>query len=144
MVLRLEKVATDAISPDCKWRSFSKVPNLLQYVSTGTFYGRVKRDGKLYRETLKTQVFSVTKLKLGDFVKEKTRKRRQVGTPHIHRSPQALRAGPGQWLRLKVEFFADFIAKTTEALIERLILAIRRFLDSPNTTARLCALKSSL
>ena len=27
-----------------------KVPNLLQYASTGTFYGRVKVDGKLYRD----------------------------------------------------------------------------------------------
>jgi hypothetical protein len=30
---------------------------------------------------LETKVFSVAKLKLGDFVKEKTRKRRQVGAP---------------------------------------------------------------
>jgi integrase len=71
------------LSPDGKWRSFPKVPNLLQYVNTGTFYGRVKVDGKLYRESLETKVFSVAKLKLGDFVKEKTRKRRQVGAPVI-------------------------------------------------------------
>ena len=38
-------------------------------------------DGKLYRESLETKVFSVAKLKLGDFIKEKTRKRRQVGAP---------------------------------------------------------------
>lgn len=72
---------TDNLSPDGKWRSFPKVPNLLQYVSTGTFYGRVKVDGKLYRESLDTTVFTVAKLKLGDFVKEKTRKRRQTGAP---------------------------------------------------------------
>jgi hypothetical protein len=30
-----------------KRRSFLKVPNLLQYVSTGTFYGRVTVDGKI-------------------------------------------------------------------------------------------------
>src|SRR5258708_40358370 len=69
------------LSPDGKWRSFPKVPNLLQYVSTGTYYGRVKVDGKLYRGSLETTVFTVAKLKLGDFVKEKTRKRRQVGAP---------------------------------------------------------------
>jgi len=42
------------LSNDGKWRSFPKVPNLVQYISTGTFYGRVKVDGKLYRESLKT------------------------------------------------------------------------------------------
>ena len=62
------------LSPDGKWRSFPKVPNLLQYVSTGAFYGRVKVDGKLYREKLKTDVFSTAKLRLADFVKDKTRK----------------------------------------------------------------------
>ena len=38
-------------------------------------------DGKLYRESLETTVFSVAKLKLGDFTKEKTRRRRLVGAP---------------------------------------------------------------
>ena len=28
-----------------------KVPTLLQYVSTGIFYGRMKVDGKIYRES---------------------------------------------------------------------------------------------
>ena len=40
------------MSIDGKWRSFPKVPNLLQYVITGSFYGRVKVDGKIYRESL--------------------------------------------------------------------------------------------
>jgi|SRR5438128_11123921 len=42
------------LSKDGKWRSFPKVPNLLQYVSTGTFYGRATVDSKIYRESLKT------------------------------------------------------------------------------------------
>ncbi|MGA3265969.1 MAG: site-specific integrase [Verrucomicrobiota bacterium] len=78
------------LSPDGKWRSFPKVPNLLQYVSTGTFYGRVKVDGKLYRESLETNVFSTAKLKLADFVKAKMRKRRQVGTPVSFAEARAL------------------------------------------------------
>ncbi len=56
-------------SRDGEWRSFPKVPNLLQFVSTGTFYRRMKVEGKLYRESLKTNVFSTAKLKLADFVK---------------------------------------------------------------------------
>src|SRR5208282_1799282 len=31
-----------AISSDGKWRSFPKVPNLVQYISTGTYFERVK------------------------------------------------------------------------------------------------------
>jgi len=69
------------LSKDGKWRSFPKVPGLLQYVSTGTFYGRVKVDGKLYRESLETTVHSVAKLKLPDFVNKKLRKKRQTGAP---------------------------------------------------------------
>jgi hypothetical protein len=49
---------------DGKWRSFPKVPNLLQYVGTGTFYGRATVDGKIYRESLETAVYSVAKQKL--------------------------------------------------------------------------------
>jgi integrase len=78
------------LSPDGKWRSFPKVPNLLQYVSTRTFYGRVKVDGKLYRESLETDVYSTAKLKLSDFVKAKMRKRRQVGTPVVFAEARAL------------------------------------------------------
>ena len=69
------------LSKDGKWRSFPKVPNLLQYVSTGTFYGRATVDGKIYRESLKTTVFSVAKQKLPDYLKEKLRKKRQIGAP---------------------------------------------------------------
>jgi len=51
-----KKIAKDLRGPnlsiDGKWRSFPKVPNLLQYVITGSFYGSVKVDGKIYRESL--------------------------------------------------------------------------------------------
>jgi hypothetical protein len=39
------------ISPDGKWRSFPKVPNLLQYVNSGNYYGRIKVGRKLIRES---------------------------------------------------------------------------------------------
>ena len=54
------------LSPDGKWRSFPKVPNLVQYVSTGTYFGRVKIEGKTFRESLNTNVFTTAKLLLGD------------------------------------------------------------------------------
>jgi hypothetical protein len=39
------------VSPDGKWRSFPKVPNLVQYVGTGTYFGRVKIEGKVFRQS---------------------------------------------------------------------------------------------
>ena len=35
---------------DGRWRSSPKVPNLLQYVSNGNYYGRIKVGGKTIRE----------------------------------------------------------------------------------------------
>jgi hypothetical protein len=63
---------------------------LLQYVSTGSFYGRVKVDGKLYRESLETNVFSTARLKLSDFARAKMRKHRQVETPVTFAEARAL------------------------------------------------------
>lgn len=63
------------LSKDGCWRSFSKVPNLLQYVSTETYYARVKVNGKLIRQSLKTDVWTTAKLRLIDFLKEKTQTR---------------------------------------------------------------------
>jgi len=62
------------LSPDGKWRSFPKVPNLLQYVSTGTYFGRVKIEGKIFRESLDTDVFTTAKLVLPDFIKKKRKR----------------------------------------------------------------------
>ncbi len=57
------------VSPDGKWRSFPKVPNLVQYVNTGVYFGRVKIEGKIFRESLHTDVFTTAKLRLPDFIK---------------------------------------------------------------------------
>jgi hypothetical protein len=37
------------LSPDGLWRSYPKVPNLLCYIKSGTFYGRLKVNGKIIR-----------------------------------------------------------------------------------------------
>jgi hypothetical protein len=58
-------------SPDGKWRSFPKVPNLVQYISTGTYFGRVKVDGKIFRKSPETDVFTTAKLRLPDFIQKK-------------------------------------------------------------------------
>jgi hypothetical protein len=41
-------------SSDGQWRSFSEVPNLLQYVSNEEYYGRIKVSGKVIRESFQT------------------------------------------------------------------------------------------
>ncbi len=66
----------ECLSPDGKWRSFPKVPNLLQYVSNAKYYGRIKVGGKMIRESLNTKVWSKAKLRLHDFVKKHQEGRR--------------------------------------------------------------------
>jgi hypothetical protein len=48
------KKSANRLSPDGKWRSFPRVPHLLQYVSSGTYFARIKIKGKLIRESLGT------------------------------------------------------------------------------------------
>jgi hypothetical protein len=47
------------------------VPHLLQYVSNSNYYGRIKLNGKVIRESLETGVWTTAKLKLTDFLKER-------------------------------------------------------------------------
>jgi integrase len=75
-----DKTRTDHLSKDGKWRSFPKTPGLLQYVSTGTYFARVKHNGKLFRSSLVTTVFSTAKEKLPDFCKERKTKKMAEGT----------------------------------------------------------------
>jgi hypothetical protein len=60
----------DSFSGDGKWRAFPKVPNLLQYVNSSTYYGRTKVGGKLIRESLNTAVGTTAKAGLVDFLQE--------------------------------------------------------------------------
>ena len=64
------RIRAGRLSKDGKWRSFPKLPHLLQYVGSGKYYARVKRDGKIIRQSLATEVWTNAKLKLVDFLKE--------------------------------------------------------------------------
>jgi integrase len=68
------------LSKDGKWRSFPKVPNLLQYVMSGTYYARTKVHGKPVRLSLETDVFTTAKLRLPDKLKELRKPKAEVGT----------------------------------------------------------------
>jgi integrase len=68
---RKAKAIRDAnLSKDGAWRSFPNVNNLIQYVSTGVYYGRVKVNGKVIRLSLKSDVFTTAKLRLADFLND--------------------------------------------------------------------------
>ena len=62
------KKREEHLSKDGQWRSFPKVPHLLQYVSNGNYYGRIKVAGKVIRESLQTTVWTTAKLRLTDFL----------------------------------------------------------------------------
>jgi integrase len=69
------------LSKDQKWRSFPKVPHLLQYVTNGNYYGRIKVSGKIIRESLNTDVWTTAKLRLTDFLKKHQEIRSRGATP---------------------------------------------------------------
>jgi len=45
------------------------------------------------------------------------------------------------WLRLKADWFWDFLARTPEQLTERLCLALKSFLAEPEKTASICSIR---
>ena len=47
------------------------IANLVRYKPSGTYFARVRIRGKLFLHAMKTDVMSVTRLRLGDFIKEK-------------------------------------------------------------------------
>ena len=69
------------MSKDGHWRSFPHVPCLLQYVSNGNYYGRIRVNGKLIRVSLKTSVWTIAKTKLAELVKNAQENRDKVATP---------------------------------------------------------------
>ena len=71
----------EQLSPDGKWRSFPKVPNLLQYVSKGNYYGRIKVGGKLIRKSLDTDVWSEAKMRLHDFLRLQKLEGKRIDSP---------------------------------------------------------------
>ena len=68
------------LSKDRQWRSFPKVPHLLQYVGNGNYYGRIKVGGKILRQSLQTCTWTTAKLRLADFV-QKHQVARHRGAP---------------------------------------------------------------
>jgi integrase len=81
---------TERLSPDGKWRSFPKVPNLLQYCSTGLYFARLKVNGKLIRRSLKANTFEEAKLALHDFLSKEQKRRHVTGAPVLFSEARGL------------------------------------------------------
>lgn len=79
------------LSSDGQWRSFPKVPHLLQYVSNGNYYGRIKVGGKIIRESLKTNVWTTAKLRLTDFLKRHQESRSEPRVPTFAEAAELFR-----------------------------------------------------
>jgi hypothetical protein len=43
-----ERKREEHLSKDGRWRSFPRVPHLLQYVSNGNYYGRIKLNASSF------------------------------------------------------------------------------------------------
>ena len=46
-----------------------------------------------------------------------------------------------RWLRLKADWFWDFIARMPEELTDRLCTALKSFMDQPAKTASICSIR---
>lgn len=57
------------------------MPHLLQYASNGNYYARIKVNGKVIRESLKTSTWTIAKLRLTDFLKKHQEARDRVAPP---------------------------------------------------------------
>jgi integrase len=59
--------------------------HLVRYVSSGTYFARVKVHGKIIRKSLRTEVLSVARLRVADFVKE------QKAKPSLSAEPSSIK-----------------------------------------------------
>lgn len=57
------------------------MPHLLQYVISGTYFGKVKIHGKAFRQSLETTVWTTAPLKLNAFLKDKRENHNEVDPP---------------------------------------------------------------
>ena len=65
-----QPVTTNLPAESVKDWQKTQYANLIRYVPSGTYYARLRVKGKLIRKSLKTDMISVAKLRLGDFEKD--------------------------------------------------------------------------
>ena len=70
LILLFDTALVKESKKEAAWVS-THVSNLIRYVPSGIYFARVRVGGKLFRESLKTDVFTVAQLRLGDFIKDR-------------------------------------------------------------------------
>ncbi len=65
----MQDVPSTTQSRKQQWQK-TQYSNLVRYGPSGTYFARVRVEGKLIRKSLDTSVLSVARLRLGDFIKE--------------------------------------------------------------------------
>jgi len=68
--MKRKRSKKNAAPSDKCWQK-TQYTNLIRYIPSGKFYARLRVKGKLIRKSLKTDVLSVAKLRLGDFEQDK-------------------------------------------------------------------------
>ena len=68
------------VSKDGRWRTFHKHAGLMQFIPSGVYFARAKVNGKIFRRSLETDVFTTAKLKLPDQLKEFKKPKAAVAT----------------------------------------------------------------
>ncbi len=66
--MNASKLATSSADSGKDWQK-TQYANLIRYVPSGSYFARLRVRGKLIRKSLKTDVLSVAKLRLGDLEK---------------------------------------------------------------------------
>ncbi len=67
--MKQSQIKPNADNPGKDWQK-THFANLIRYIPSGTYYARLRVAGKLIRKSLKTDVISVAKLRLGDLEKQ--------------------------------------------------------------------------
>jgi hypothetical protein len=80
------------LSANGKWRSFPKVPHLLQYVISGNYFGKVKINRRTVRKSLQTSVWTTAQLRLNDFLKEHRENRNKNDPPKFSEAVELFKA----------------------------------------------------
>jgi excisionase family DNA binding protein len=76
------------LSPDGKWRSFIKAPNLFQEVATGDYYGQIQIDGEPALASLATSVWITASLRLADYPRTHGESRQGLIAPLFNKAAE--------------------------------------------------------
>jgi len=63
--MKLKPASPTAADPERVWQP-TQYTNLIRYVPSGKYFARMRVAGKLIRQSLKTNVLSIAKLRLAD------------------------------------------------------------------------------